>query len=316
MVHHTAVDGILSVERAQKDNRFGGPLCNFLVRPNGQVDCVAGGYAYDSGMGSAQVLADVERDVAPSGSAKSRGLVNDVNGNPYFYDIEVDYVGDGSEIPQAQWESLVKLVTGICKINSWPKQRVVGHFEWTSRKVDPNWPYPEMGDIRQLVGAYLKGKEYYNPDLPRRFARVFEFDREPERAGTREQQDVVRNYIEDMAGLYPRFDAVLHAVDVVRNLKGRHYVPIAFVELEGGVLGFATPSSILLKEDLMPGYITSWLLPHELGHTVGWNVLSPKDGSEMWAEEFRRWLTAGTPDGPTWDKLRPFVRELTGVEYE
>ncbi len=140
----------------------------------------------------------------------------------------------------------------------------------------------------------------------RRFARVFEMDRNgPPWEGTTEQQAAVREAFSKHQSWRNRFDRVLYAVDVAKNLQGRRFIPISFVESDR-FLGFAFPSSILLNEQLLPQYIEKTLI-HELGHIVGWNLFNPSDRSETWAEDFRHWVNAGTPDGPVWDRLKDLV---------
>jgi hypothetical protein len=138
---------------------------------------------------------------------------------------------------------------------------------------------------------------------PRRFARVFEFDRNgPPWEGSPEQQQTIRDLLaEHMKN--PRFDAVIYALDRARNAWGVRFIPIRFVDFSGSTIGFATPSTISFKQDIDPLSLRSWLLLHELGHSVGWNVLYPKDSSETWAWDFQYWVQTGCPDGPVWDKL-------------
>lgn len=140
--------------------------------------------------------------------------------------------------------------------------------------------------------------------LPRRFARVFEFSRDEDRVGTTEQQAAVRSALSLRQALYPKFDQVLFALDKARNRKGRHFVPIQFVELNTGVIGFGTPSTISFTTWIHPSFLTGWLMFHELGHVVGWNLLTPKNGSEQWANDFQQWVAGGCSEGPVWDQLK------------
>lgn len=161
MVHHTAMSSPLSVRAAQIANRFNGPLCNFIVRKVRQVDLVCDGYAYDSGMGNAVVLNEVKQGIFPGGNAKARGLLNnDTNGNQWFIDIEVDHVGDGSAIAPASYYALIDLLVSICLVYGFTDKQVIGHKEWTSRKVDPNWADDEheMTRIRQDVASRLSSR--------------------------------------------------------------------------------------------------------------------------------------------------------------
>lgn len=158
MVHHTAMSVPLSVSAAQINNRFGGPLCNFIVRSHvRQVDCISGGYAYDSGIGSRQVRDEVARGTAPIGTAAERGLADDINGNPFYVDIEVDHPGDGSPLPQEAQDGLLDLLVALCRDTGWSASRIIGHKEHTRRKVDPRWGHPDMSAIRAIVAERLQG---------------------------------------------------------------------------------------------------------------------------------------------------------------
>ena len=90
-----------------------------------------------------------------------------------------------------------------------------------------------------------------------------------------------------------------------RNVKGKSFIPIIFVNsTKDGWLGFGSPSTILLSDKLVEVERT---LLHELGHVVGWNLLTPRDGSEDWARAFRTWVQDGQPDGDVWDRLKVVV---------
>lgn len=157
MVHHTAMTVPLSVRTAQGDNRFGGPLCNFVVRAHArQVDCIGGGYAYDSGPGSGRVLDEVRQGIAPSGTARERGLADTINGNPWYVDVEVDFPGDGGELSIEGQLGLLDLLEALCRLTGWSASRIVGHKEHTRRKIDPNWQDLDMNAIRAEVAARLE----------------------------------------------------------------------------------------------------------------------------------------------------------------
>lgn len=138
--HHTAGSSILynypeppywTAERL-KDS------CNITIRPDGRVDVVNAGYAYDSGMGSSQVLAAVMNDKPLPPLA---GLTSNISANPHYIDIEVQHLGDGSWINPIQYKALIACNVAICRKMLWdPRYRVIMHRESApDRKIDPRW---------------------------------------------------------------------------------------------------------------------------------------------------------------------------------
>ena len=146
--------------------------------------------------------------------------------------------------------------------------------------------------------------------MARRFARVFEFDRNgPPLSGTKEQQAAVRAAFKKHQSWKNRFDRILFTLDVRKNLQGRSFMVISFVDFSSyglWYLGMAWAHTIQLAEQLVPEAIEKTLI-HELGHVVGTQVISPPDRSEAWAEEVRHWVNAGQPDGATWDRISPWL---------
>ncbi len=142
--HHTAppVPGNL-VKLSEK--------CNISIRhPDGAVCLLNSGWAYDSGWGDGLVLAAVKADAAlprptdtydtlnpdPIPGGKNPGVL----GNPFFIDIEVQHLGDKSPLLEVMERALVVTNAALCEFMGWnPKTRVIGHREWTKRKIDPRW---------------------------------------------------------------------------------------------------------------------------------------------------------------------------------
>jgi hypothetical protein len=105
------------------------------------------GWAFDSGNGDRKVLAAVQADQpvpAPSdtynGSGNPAGSNPGVGGNAWFIDNEVQHLGNGTYIAAAQRDALIRSNAAICEHMGWnPATRLIGHREWTTRKVDPRW---------------------------------------------------------------------------------------------------------------------------------------------------------------------------------
>jgi hypothetical protein len=143
MNHHTAFGGTADAGSLKivTDGRsdLPGPLCNILVgRRTGIAYLISYGRANDSGSGSGVVLNEVQRNIAPSGRASARGLVDTVNGNPYFYDIEIENNGLGEPYSAATLESVYRINAAICRFWGWHPNRCIAHKEWSRRKPDPN----------------------------------------------------------------------------------------------------------------------------------------------------------------------------------
>lgn len=141
--------------------------------------------------------------------------------------------------------------------------------------------------------------------MARRFARVLEFDRNgPPLSGTKAQQQAIRDAVDRHAPYGSPLDKTLFKLDVAVNLKGRRFVPVGFADLEPmGLLGFCFPTYIQLHQGLHPDWIERTFL-HELGHLVGWHVLTPSDRTEAWAIGFQQWISQGQDhDSPIWKRL-------------
>lgn len=161
MNHHTAISGpcMLSTAAAMLRGRpdLPGPLCN----GHGGLDTegrfvlymVAGRRARHAGPGSATVLAEVTRDIAPSGDAGGRGLADDSSvGNRSFFGWEWQHPGDGSLWPPALLEGVGRCNAALADLAGWTANRSIHHREWTRRKIDMSW----RGDLRALVAKHLE----------------------------------------------------------------------------------------------------------------------------------------------------------------
>lgn len=119
--------------------------CNWTIRwPDGAVVLMNAGIAYDSGQGDPKVLDRVRTDQAVLGRTSSWPTdftaASRVSGTRWYIDCEVQHPGDGSPLPPAMRRSLVVSDAAICEFMSWdPAARLLGHLEWTRRKIDPRW---------------------------------------------------------------------------------------------------------------------------------------------------------------------------------
>lgn len=160
MIHHTGdkgrgdsgLDILINGRDLGKPTVLHGPLCNASPREDGELAYISAGRANHAGAGSSRVLHDTRLDIAPSGTAASRGLVDDTTGNGWFYGFEVDNDGGGQVYPPEQYDCVVRACAALCRHHGWTANRIVGHKEWTRRKVD--WSLP-MGPLRKNVANRL-----------------------------------------------------------------------------------------------------------------------------------------------------------------
>lgn len=140
---------------------------------------------------------------------------------------------------------------------------------------------------------------------PRRFARMFEFNRNDEYAGTSEQQASVRGVFDKYIQYGNPLDQLLGAIDKDRGKKGLSYSPITFTDLGEGKGGYTSGSRIILNSRLVE---VERVLLHELGHVVGMNLDKNYDRSEGWANLFMEWVVNGmSVDDPVWKVLEPYM---------
>ena len=126
--------------------------CNLYINPSGTVYVMSLGYQGDSGMGDPNVLYRV-RNKLPIEPPTDFTVSDRINGNPWFVDVEVGHPGDGSAIPDAQRDSLLLVNAAVCDMLGLdPWTQLLGHKEWTRRKVDPRWSFnnrlDSMEDVR------------------------------------------------------------------------------------------------------------------------------------------------------------------------
>jgi hypothetical protein len=127
---------------------------NFFVDKAAAITVVAGGRANHAGFGAQLVLDETRRGVVPSGTAAARGLTDGPSGNGHFYGFENENRGDGRDPwPDVQITTMVTAAAALCRRHGWTAKRVIGHSEWTRRKVDPRGI--DMNDLRTRVQALL-----------------------------------------------------------------------------------------------------------------------------------------------------------------
>lgn len=138
MQHHTAPPVPFPVHRL-----VGSRLkANVNTKPDGQVWLLAyGACNYSSGPGSSVVLRkNVNLKTPPTQNALQRGLKDDFNGNPWYWNYENDHPGDGSPLPKVQFEAIVESTRIVAEhFQLDPATQTISHAEHTRRKSDPYW---------------------------------------------------------------------------------------------------------------------------------------------------------------------------------
>lgn len=151
MIHHTAsTDGPAIVDLCYVGRSdLPGPLCHGVIRKDGTVVLVGNGRANHAGAGALNVYSAVLDEIAiPKPGADT------VDGNAHFYGWECVNLGDGNDPwPDAQLEAMVRVQAAVCEFHGWGAQSVIGHLEWTARKIDPRGF--TMVSLRALVAKHL-----------------------------------------------------------------------------------------------------------------------------------------------------------------
>lgn len=156
VIHHTAATNSLkTIIHGRPD--LPGPLSNLHITKDGTVNLVAAGRCNHAGPGSNEVLERMMGGYPPRGTAAEMGYRDGPTGNTYSYGFECENLGDGRDPwPAAQLQAMVAASAAICRWHGWTANRVIGHLEWTRRKIDPRG-FP-MAAFRSLVSDALKGK--------------------------------------------------------------------------------------------------------------------------------------------------------------
>ncbi|MEB8344085.1 peptidoglycan-binding protein [Streptomyces endophyticus] len=148
MLHHTAGRDSLALCR-DGTATLPGPLCTGLVAKDGTVHLVGYGRTNHAGSGSAATYSAVRAERAlPSPPGPDT-----VDGNTHFYGFEIENLGNGQDpYPSPQLTTVERLCAALCRVHGWTAASVIGHKEWTRRKIDPSF---SMSGMRRRVDARL-----------------------------------------------------------------------------------------------------------------------------------------------------------------
>lgn len=118
-----------------------GPLCNVLIARNGVCYVVASGRSNNAGTGSWQ----------------------GISGNTNTFGIEAENNGTGEPWPAAVLDAMVRVNAAVTTHLGLPVERCIGHKEWTSRKIDPNF---DMNQFRLRVADRITTGPTGEPPMP------------------------------------------------------------------------------------------------------------------------------------------------------
>lgn len=175
IVHHTAShrrSGNMPCRGIVTNGRpdVSGPLTQFLLGRDGTLLLVSQNRCNHCGRMSNVPHKEALADTMPADygqgrhDAKARGLRDrtGVNGNGYWWGIEVENDGLGEPYPTVQVERLVQFLAAMCAWKDWnPLTRILHHREITARKIDMSF----RGPIRKMVKDYMEtgGFDYETP---------------------------------------------------------------------------------------------------------------------------------------------------------
>ncbi|HEY5832690.1 peptidoglycan-binding protein [Streptomyces sp.] len=155
MLHHTAGRNSLRLCRDGTAS-LPGPLCIGLIAKDGTAHLLGYGRTNHAGSGSAAVLDAVVAERTPPSPGPDA-----VDGNALFYGFETENLGNGRDpYPAAQLAAVERLSAAICRAHGWSSASVIGHKEWTRRKIDPSF---SMTVMRARIEARLSLKPVPRP---------------------------------------------------------------------------------------------------------------------------------------------------------
>ncbi|UUU33522.1 peptidoglycan-binding protein [Streptomyces sp. CA-210063] len=140
MLHHTAGRDSVSLCRTGMAD-LPGPLCVAVIAKDGTVHLVGYGRTNHAGRGSTAAYNAVRNGT----TLPSRPGADAVDGNAHFYGFEIENLGNGRDpYPDAQLAAVEKVAAAVCRAHGWAASRVIGHKEWTTRKIDPTFSMAAM----------------------------------------------------------------------------------------------------------------------------------------------------------------------------
>jgi hypothetical protein len=177
MQHHTACCSPYPVHKLYPTRAGQWRIrANFSIQPGpsasapAKVHIIAAGRCnYSSGQGRKEVITDLRNDIPPSSSA--RGFPDTIGGNKHFINDELAHPGDGSPLPAPMKHAVDMTWLALCRnVPVLNANRLIGHAEFTGRKIDPYWngtrAHPLMNNMRSRLAVNLGGDTLPPPPDP------------------------------------------------------------------------------------------------------------------------------------------------------
>lgn len=161
LIHHTAGVGSGLADYCWNGSAdLPGPVCHAFAGKDARTHLIGHGRANHAGKGSAAVFSAV---IAETGGPFRPGP-DEVDGNIHLYGLEIENMGNGRDpYPAGQYDQAVRWAAAICRAHGWSANSVIGHGEWTRRKVDPSF---SMDQFRRDVATRLGAAPTPNPPTP------------------------------------------------------------------------------------------------------------------------------------------------------
>ena len=163
IVVHDSVTGSMSDERAAQfcaDGRsdLAGPLYECLIGQDGQAHLIAFGVTWNAGRGNAARMNLARGGQMPLDRELARPTSDNTGGaNAIAHGIAYTTAGAGP-YSGAQAAAGQRVIAAYCRAEGWSPRggagSVIGHGEYSSRKVDPKL---DMGTLRTQVERVLSG---------------------------------------------------------------------------------------------------------------------------------------------------------------
>jgi LysM domain/N-acetylmuramoyl-L-alanine amidase len=160
---HDSVTGSMSDERAAQFCQDGrsdlkGPLYSCMIGQDGQAHLIAHGMTWNAGKGNLSRLNQARSGTMPLGHELGRPSTDNTStANSIVHGIAYTTAGAG---PYSSKQLLAghRVVAAYCRAEGWSPNggagSVIGHGEYSTRKVDPAL---DMGDLRRQVQKLLAG---------------------------------------------------------------------------------------------------------------------------------------------------------------
>jgi hypothetical protein len=142
-----------------------GPLCQLLIGRTGRIVVITDGRANHAGKGDGTVLTRMRADISPRPRPGPDTIGS--NGNHFLYGIEAENNGTGEPWSPELLDSFWRTAAALCDSFRWdPRYRVIGHAEWSRRKIDPRFETPvmSMNDARGHIYALITHDHDPHPD--------------------------------------------------------------------------------------------------------------------------------------------------------